>query len=338
MNLREYFSDFRDGLAVRHSLYTPLLAASVYLLVSLSGPIYRLISPSGTNIYLVVSVIELLAIAVPCMLFLRLRGGGERDAMALHGVGSDSFVFVLLATLAMLSGSIALSAAGAQMGMITSSGYTLYESYGLPSGGASNTALTILTFALIPALCEEFLCRGIIMSEYSRDGIAASLIISSLFFAMLHFSLGKFFIFFFCGLMLGFIRLLSHSLLASFLAHFIYNLFGVFAQGFFSRITEQLSEFLLIFFIGIGSFLLLMFFVFGEADRICHRYARSGAPLPQGAYDGEIDEAGGEADGANPVVRKLRKITRGAKVILFDVIAPTFILCVIMYIIISLIV
>ena len=49
-----------------------------------------------------------------------------------------------------------------------------------------------MAYAVLPALCEEFVYRGILCREYERGGVLRAVIVSALFFALLHFNLGYF--------------------------------------------------------------------------------------------------------------------------------------------------
>ena len=52
--------------------------------------------------------------------------------------------------------------------------------------------LSILCFAVVPAIVEEYVFRGVILGEFldvkKRFGIASAVMLSSLFFALLHFT------------------------------------------------------------------------------------------------------------------------------------------------------
>ena len=67
--------------------------------------------------------------------------------------------------------------------------------------------LSLVVFAVVPAVVEEFVFRGVILGAYSKVDVKAGIVISSLFFALLHFSFGSVMYGFFFGLLFAVIRL-----------------------------------------------------------------------------------------------------------------------------------
>lgn len=84
-----------------------------------------------------------------------------------------------------------------------------------------------MILCVLAPILEEAICRGVIMQLFKRYGTAASLIFSSLAFAMMHQSAQTFFAIFFLGMLLGLIRLTTGSLLASILAHAASNFYSL---------------------------------------------------------------------------------------------------------------
>ena len=50
----------------------------------------------------------------------------------------------------------------------------------------------IVAFAVLPAVTEEYLFRGIVAAEYEKYGIGVAVMMSAVTFAMSHFSLERF--------------------------------------------------------------------------------------------------------------------------------------------------
>ena len=95
---------------------------------------------------------------------------------------------------------------------------------------ATNTGemiLKILTLLVVAPILEEILCRGILMQYLKRYGLAVSLIVSSLCFALLHFDPTSLVVIFFVGMLLGMIKVSTGSLWASIIAHSVNNLIAM---------------------------------------------------------------------------------------------------------------
>jgi hypothetical protein len=136
----------------------------------------------------------------------------------------------------------------------------------------------VIAYAVLPAFCEELVYRSILCAEYESLGTGVSVLISSLFFAMLHFSFSRFPNDLILGILLATAMYVTRSVLAPILLHLCYNLFCLFGQPYLSAFyinagSREIFTFCLIV-------LLLLFAAFGtgEARKIYHLYAISNTP------------------------------------------------------------
>ena len=114
---------------------------------------------------------------------------------------------------------------------------------------AAEAVLSVLAIALMPALCEETLFRGVVMPSLMRAGAAAGLLGSAALFALIHVdAVGRSPVFyrlpfaFAVGLGLGALRLITGSLVPSILAHAVLNTITfatVFATGAASEAIDE---------------------------------------------------------------------------------------------------
>ena len=87
--------------------------------------------------------------------------------------------------------------------------------------------LSLVVFAVVPAVVEEFVFRGVILGAYSKVDVKAGIVISSLFFALLHFSCGSVMYGFFFGLLFAVIRLSTGNLVYTIIMHCLFNTINV---------------------------------------------------------------------------------------------------------------
>ncbi|MEW4561204.1 ABC transporter permease subunit/CPBP intramembrane protease [Bremerella sp. JC770] len=101
-----------------------------------------------------------------------------------------------------------------------------------------------LLFAILPAICEEFACRGFILSGMRHLGHKwAAISISAIFFGLLHGILQQSIPATIFGLMIGFLAVQSRSLLPAILFHATHNSL-VFAQGMITTETIEANPWL----------------------------------------------------------------------------------------------
>ena len=90
-------------------------------------------------------------------------------------------------------------------------------------GSSSELALTIAVSAVIPAVCEELLCRGMVLSAYEDRGSRAAIIISAVWFTCLHASVEGLPAELLSGLMLGCVTVFTGSVFAGIIYHTVHK-------------------------------------------------------------------------------------------------------------------
>ncbi|MFI3207148.1 MAG: type II CAAX endopeptidase family protein [Clostridia bacterium] len=91
----------------------------------------------------------------------------------------------------------------------------------------SGIIILYFSVAIVPALVEEFVLRGIFLKKLQRFGNAFAIIISSLIFSLLHMDLMVIIVTFVAGLVMGFIYVKTKNLWYSVIIHFLNNFFSV---------------------------------------------------------------------------------------------------------------
>lgn len=137
-------------------------------------------------------------------------------------------------------------------GIISFTGYRFPVSSG-GSGDYSlgNFFLQIFLVAFLPAVCEEFLHRGILLQGIKHCGFKKAIVISALLFGLIHFNIQQVFYAFIIGLILGFVSVVAKNIYPAMIIHFINNFISTyldFAQNrgwWLGDILEKLQNFLI---------------------------------------------------------------------------------------------
>ena len=90
--------------------------------------------------------------------------------------------------------------------------------------------LLFLSVSLVPAMAEEILFRGFLVRALRIFRLSLSVLMSALAFALMHFSVTGFPLFFVCGLILGMAYVSTGSLSVAVSVHFLCNAFWFLAQ------------------------------------------------------------------------------------------------------------
>lgn len=267
----------QDGtlLRFRHTFITPILVCVVFLLVLITRTVdFSGAESSATEVYLSMVAVQLFIFMLPCVLYIRYRSLDVRETLRIRLPSPDKIMFIVLCALLLILASILTSALGVGGGV-----YSKDTLWGISQQNRDTAALYYaVCFALIPALCEELLFRSIVMSEYQQTSIAAAVVISSLYFAMLHFDFAKFPFYFLSGLVLSVCAYTTNSVIAAFAVHMIYNLFAIFGGSVVERVLSALGDTKLILVAVAALLLLVLCLALGECQRIYASYAKRNLP------------------------------------------------------------
>ncbi len=244
----------------------PFLAIFVYLLTLSAERIIAGLDMNVNSYLLTCGAVQIATYALPLALYGLLFGGIVPKRMRLTLPTAKSVPTQILLAIILLLGSSLISMLFVRMGFAEPS-KSVIEGIGAPSG------LILLIFAVIPAVCEEIVFRGVIMSSFEPCGIAPAVIGTSLLFAAAHMSLEKAPVYFFASVVLCFATYVSRSLLSSIVLHSIYNISALTLSGYLSSVASHLESFSLLFIVML--FLLWIFVIVAltEGARVYRSYA-----------------------------------------------------------------
>jgi membrane protease YdiL (CAAX protease family) len=227
---------------------------------------------SETNVFVAIGVIQLVVLALPSIVYYLLKGRKLDSPIYLVSKSGPNVTFLLFSALFFVCGTLLIKFFYFVNGGAVAAVTNYYSEF---SGNASEFSHLeiILSLIIIPAICEEFLFRGIIFGEYRKLGTANAIIISAVCFAMLHFSLQNFFVYLFSGLLFGFCTAMTKSIIPSIALHLLSNTLSIYASDAFLRITvvkngAYFIGFVLVVLTGVSLLLLL-----SRVENMCYSYA-----------------------------------------------------------------
>ena len=214
-------SNSQTGLLSRPSL----CAASAFVLLAtaglwLSSLAAGLFSAGPEAMWAIENALYYLPfVALPMALYAR-RHRGLSGAMRLNPLPVMSVL--TLGLLGLLSVYIA-SAMAAVWGALLD-GIGLHSPAGVAVPGDERAlALSILTMAALPAVCEELLFRGFVLAAWETRGTYFAIGVSSALFALLHGNLYGLPVYLLVGGIAGFVTFATGSVYAGMVYHTVYN-------------------------------------------------------------------------------------------------------------------
>ena len=136
--------------------------------------------------------------------------------------------------------------------------------YATPKMSNGEIILEFITIALVPAFCEEFLFRGVVLSTLMPYGKSTAVVISAVCFGLMH---GNFYQFLYttvAGLILGAVYVMTDSIWPGTIIHMINNALSVLQMVMMENLTEEYAYILwiavecLVFASGIISFVVIV--------------------------------------------------------------------------------
>jgi sodium transport system permease protein len=166
------------------------------------------------------ALIEIVCIAVPCVAYASVRGG-VRQRLALRWPRVRPLVGA-----ALIGASLWLVLLWAVMPLqerVAPTPPELRRALDSLSGAGEPLGLVLLSVALVPAVCEELLCRGVLLPAFAVPRRAVGIVVSAALFALLHLSPYRFVPTFLLGLSLGFVTVVAGSVVPAVILHLLHN-------------------------------------------------------------------------------------------------------------------
>lgn len=302
----------------KRTLSAPLLVFCCYLALALSSLIDPDSLASKDNIYLSVIVLQMLIFLIPGIIYCKMRGKRCISNLCIKKFGPRKLLFSVFAFFTLTFGAALIKLALYECGFFSTS-YTLYAEY-IPSDTASFTGIVyiIMALAVLPAVTEEFIFRGIVLQEYRLAGCSkpASIVISALLFAMLHFNIGQLPVYFFAGIVLASVMIVTESLAATVLVHFLNNAFSLFFETTLLRLISQADSAIFVLFFFAVLFLIFLILALHEAEHIIYDAGISGVDPPFG-------------------IPSKKQKTHYSALWLEAIISPAFLLCIAMFVVMA---
>lgn len=131
--------------------------------------------------------------------------------------------------------------------------------------------LDVLTVAVLPAFCEEFLHRGMLLHQLEKIGYKKAIVISALMFGLIHFNINQISYAFVLGLLMALVTVTSKTLIPAIIIHFTNNFLSVylsaakengwFLSNFYTTINNFFaSESMLMSFVMVSLFIVVLAF------------------------------------------------------------------------------
>ena len=183
----------------------------------------------SNNIYFILLFNQFVLILLPVLIYVIKKRLDFRKVFRIKRLGLSSAALILLLSIPAFFVAVMLN---------TIVLYFLQFIGNIPSqpipvpGNLSELIIGILIIGVTPAICEEMLHRGILLSAYEKRGSIKAVVITAIFFGIFHFDITNLLGATFLGLLIGYYVIRTNSIFAGMLAHFLNNAISELLQYF----------------------------------------------------------------------------------------------------------
>ena len=185
--------------------------------VIFSQAMIYLVSGVGVRDRMALQILVQLFLAAPAVAYLFGQRISVKDGLMLHAIGWKEWL--LLIPLALCVNQLAeFVNAFSQLFTVNTISESMTElviTYPFP--------LAFFTIAVVPAICEEILCRGVLYRGYRNCGRWVAIVLTAFLFGMMHMNLNQFFYAVVLGVIFALVNEITGSILPSMCLHLYIN-------------------------------------------------------------------------------------------------------------------
>ncbi len=179
----------------------------------------------------------LAAFMLPAVIMALMCNGGMQPFRFEPKFSVNTFALIAAAVACVFSFSFINSVAVSFL-PVGDMGDIFFESY----NSDYNLVLQFITIAIVPGFCEEFLFRGVILSNLMPYGKSTAIVISALCFGLMHGNFMQFLYATAAGIVLGAVYVLTDSIWPSTFIHIINNALSILQLAAFEKMTPDAAN------------------------------------------------------------------------------------------------
>ena len=250
-------------IKLKQSLLTPIPVLIIFILLAASNKMNVNSLAHKDNIFLALIIMQIVIFIIPGILYCKIRKKALVASLRFNPMVGPSKIWLSFTAFFVLISGSALIKLGLYALGYKGTEYSLYQSY-IPTtiSGFGNVLYIIIAIALMPAITEELVFRGIVLGEYTSSACNTftAVGITSLLFAMMHMSLPQFPVFLFGGILLAYVTIVTDSVLCAITLHFLNNCFSLLFETKLLSLVAKTDS--IIFIVFLTAVVFLVFLVF----------------------------------------------------------------------------
>jgi len=164
----------------------------------------------------VLLVVPELILMIPGLIFIMVFKAESAEDVRFGGLSIKQILLIIMITYTVMPITSVLN-------MLTSMGVESAGDVIADTASLMPAWKMILYVAVVPAVCEEFLFRGLIYHGYRRRNRFVAILLSSVLFGLIHMNVNQFSYAFTIGIVMSLLVEITGSMWSSMLMHFLFN-------------------------------------------------------------------------------------------------------------------
>lgn len=289
----------------------------------ISERLLKLALDTSDNIVLCASIVQLFIFAIPTAFYCKVMGVSFPSYAKLRLAPVSTIPFIVASAFTYFFTAIIVLYLEINL-------FSFSSATPLAQATASLDTLSLaLSYVIVPAIAEEIFFRSIILSDYSAYKGPSAVVVSAIYFAMLHFSFPHFPLYFILGIILALLTYTTNSSIPSVIIHLINNAVVIFYGEWFNTFLKESASSVILAFILVVAFLISLATFLSTMESL---YEQRSILYETGELDGARYDKASNMARAGKLTQESRVVLKNAEVFL----SPTFFLSILLFILVIL--
>jgi len=215
--------------------------------------------------FILVIISHICVFILPAVFYIKLKGAGYSKKLKLSLPNPNYISLAVYIFFTLIFGVTLINSLVAYLsGFTLSVGGASVDTGGNPVYGAG----VLLSFIILPAVCEEFVFRGVLSAEYEKYGAVCAAVITSIAFSLSHFSLVLFPSYLFAAIIFYGLAKVTNCVIFPVILHAGYNFYNIYIWDKLANVLKfEQNRFMFIFLTAV-IFMISVYLVFGRIENI----------------------------------------------------------------------
>ncbi|WP_461615812.1 lysostaphin resistance A-like protein [Clostridium sp. Marseille-QA1073] len=189
----------------------------IILMILLSFTVQLKLMEANVSTFSSIAIMQVLGFFIPVVVYFLITKENVKDTLKLNKLPLKDIILIIL--LAIVCQPLVMGLSGISSIISPNN----FSNVMMSPVSETSMLLTIFFVGIVPAIFEELVYRGLILSGYDNVSIKTAAIFSGLYFAYMHLDIQRLLYTLALGILFGYLVRITKSIYSSMLCHFLVN-------------------------------------------------------------------------------------------------------------------